>query len=100
MGRFLRSVRAANLLQAEVAAREMGQLQLGHALALCRLMSEANDPRAERAALRWVARYLAETDLATLAEAQLMVAAVAAARDDAAGWALVEQLASRHGVRA
>jgi hypothetical protein len=100
MGRFLRAVERRNLFAADVAAREMGQLQLGQALSLSRLMAEAGDQRAERAAVRWVARLLAEKEVATLAEAHLLLAAASGALADPAGWQLIERLAARYGVRA
>ena len=96
--RFQKAIEKGILFQAELAAREMGGLSLGHALALCRLMAEQGDPRAERAAVRWVARLLAEKEIATLAEAQLILAAISGAEADPSGWQIVERLASRRGV--
>ena len=46
---------------AELAAREMERLSLDDALALVYLYGETNDPKFERAALRWLTRWIAET---------------------------------------
>jgi hypothetical protein len=97
-GRFQRAIERSNLFQADLAARELGRLSLGHALALCRLMVEEGDPRAERACLRWFSRMLVESKLSTLAEGQLLLAALVGSQADATGWSLVEKLAVRHGV--
>jgi hypothetical protein len=97
-GRFQRAIERGNLFQADLAARELGRLSLGQALAISRLMSEEGDHRAERACLRWFSRMLVESKLSTFAEAQLLLAAVFGSQTDAMGWSLVETLAVRHGV--
>lgn len=45
---------------AEDAAREMPELSLEDALQLVHLYAERGSPKYERAALRWLERYLAE----------------------------------------
>jgi hypothetical protein len=45
---------------AEDAARELRNLSLEDALQLVRLYAEHDSPKYERAALRWLERYLAE----------------------------------------
>lgn len=57
-----------NLFQAELAAREMGTLPLGYALALCRLLADTGDGRFERAAVRWHGRFVVERGVETLPE--------------------------------
>ena len=58
--RFVRAVRVRNVVLAEVAAFEMGQLTLDEALALVVLYAEAGDGKYERAAVRWLGRLLLE----------------------------------------
>ena len=52
-----------------MAARELGQLSLGDALALVALYAEADDEKFERAAIRWLTRLLEERRIA-LSEAR------------------------------
>jgi hypothetical protein len=59
-GRFTRALATRNLREAEIAARELGQLSLDDALKLCVLLAERDPPRFERAALRWLERFMAE----------------------------------------
>jgi len=58
--RFRRAVARGSLLQAEAAARELGRIELDDALRLLLLLLRDNDPRFERAALRFMGRVLAE----------------------------------------
>ena len=76
-GRFRRAIQRGNLFQAEMAAKEMGGLQLGHALDLCRLLAAEEDPRFERAAVRWHGRFVVERGVDRLAESQLVLSALA-----------------------
>jgi hypothetical protein len=46
---------------AEDAARELSHLSLEDALALVHLYAERGSPKYERAAMRWLERYLAES---------------------------------------
>jgi hypothetical protein len=49
-----------HVLAAEMAAREMGGLSLLEALQLCELLARADPQRYERAALRWLERFMNE----------------------------------------
>ena len=48
-GRFARAVKNRNLFNAEIAAREMGELSLPDALAFCLLLADVDPPRFDRA---------------------------------------------------
>ncbi len=52
--RFRRAVERKSLFNAELAAREMGRLDLEDALSLVLLYARADDPRFDRAATRWI----------------------------------------------
>lgn len=58
--RFRRAIEPRALWAAEDAAREMRELSLEDALQLVRLYAERGSPKFERAAMRWLERYLAE----------------------------------------
>jgi hypothetical protein len=75
--RFRRGVERKSLLNAELAAREMGRLDLEDALALVILYAGADDPRFDRAATRWIARFCVE-GRPSLSELQAAVSALAA----------------------
>lgn len=86
------------LFQAEVAARELGNLSLGHALALCQLLADADDPRYQRAAVRWHGRLALERRVATLSDSRLVLAALVGLKDVGAdGAPLLLSLAARYG---
>lgn len=51
---------------AEAAALEAGYLTLADALALTALYASAGDPKFEKAAVRWLARFALEADRVTL----------------------------------
>jgi hypothetical protein len=55
-GRFTRAIQRGHLFAAEMAAREMGHLSLSNALSLCILYRREQDPKFDRAAVRWVRR--------------------------------------------
>jgi hypothetical protein len=57
-GRFQRAIHRRNLQNAEMAAREMGGLSLADALSLCELLANVDPARYERAALRWLQRFI------------------------------------------
>jgi hypothetical protein len=59
-GRFERAIHRGHIQAAEMAAREMGGLSLLDALALCELLAKRNPARYERAALRWLERFIDE----------------------------------------
>ncbi len=58
--RFRRAIARRALWMAEDAAREMPELPLEDALRLVHLYAEKESPKFERAAMRWLERYLAE----------------------------------------
>lgn len=58
--RFKRAIERRSLLNAELAAREMGAVTLEEALQLVVLYAEQGDPRAERAMVRWLGRLFSE----------------------------------------
>ena len=74
-GRFARAIRNRNLLNAETAAREMGELSLPDALAFCLLLAEVDSPRFDRAIARWHARFVLEARGITAHEAALALLA-------------------------
>jgi hypothetical protein len=47
-GRFQRAIERRNLRGAEIAARELGELSLGDALAFCLLLADVDPPRFDR----------------------------------------------------
>jgi hypothetical protein len=58
--RFRRAIERRALWLAEDAARELPTLPLEDALQLVHLYAERGSPKYERAALRWLERYLTE----------------------------------------
>jgi hypothetical protein len=70
----------SNLRGAEDAARELGRLSLEDALGLCVLYLQCAPARYERAAVRWLERFVAEKRL-SLAEVGLAVGALAELRN-------------------
>ena len=78
--RFRRAIEGGHLLVAEATARELGRLTLEEALRLVLLYAEREPARFERAALRWVARYLTESKNVSLLKAQLALCALAELR--------------------
>jgi hypothetical protein len=55
-GRFQRALKGGDLLNAEMAARELESLSPTGALSLVLLYQRSGDPKFERAARRWVRR--------------------------------------------
>jgi len=78
-GRFQRAIHARNVQNAEMAAREMGGLSLADALAPCELLAATDPKRYERAALRWLQRFIDER-LPQLTEVALAASALAELR--------------------
>ena len=78
-GRFQRAIHQRNVQNAEMAAREMGHVSLADALSLCELLAAADPKRYERAALRWLQRFIDER-LPPLAEVALAAAALSELR--------------------
>ena len=58
--RFRRAIERRALWAAEDAARELPDLPLEDALQLVHLYAERGSPKYERAAMRWLERYLSE----------------------------------------
>ncbi len=77
---FSRAVERRNLVIAEATAREIGKLALDEALKLLFLYAEKEPIKFERAALRWLARYVTEGKAVSLLKIQLAVAALAELR--------------------
>jgi hypothetical protein len=75
-GRFTRAIQNGKVRQAEMAAREMGGLSLTDALSLCELLAGPDPERFERAACRWLQRFIDER-LPPLAEVVLAASALA-----------------------
>jgi hypothetical protein len=88
-GRFQRAIKRRHLNAAEMAAREMGGLNLAEALELTRLMRETDRWRYERAAVRWLERFVEERR-PTLSE--IVLASAALADMSGAGDASLRQL--------
>jgi len=58
--RFCRAIERRALWMAEDAARELPSLPLADALHLVHLYAEQESPKYEKAAMRWLERYLTE----------------------------------------
>jgi hypothetical protein len=67
-GRFTRAIKARQLFQAEVAARELRGLSLADALELVVLIASQRPDRLERAAIRWHGRLEVELPMLTLVD--------------------------------
>jgi hypothetical protein len=78
-GRFQRAIHRRHVQAAEMAAREMGGLSLAEALALCELLADTDPARYERAALRWLQRFIDERS-PPLTEVSLAASALAELR--------------------
>ena len=74
--RFTRALQRRSLVEAEAAAHELATVSLEDALQLVHLYAERGSPKYERAALRWLARYLEESRPA-LRDLALVVASLA-----------------------
>lgn len=57
---FKRALERGNLWVAEAAARDLPQVSLEDALRLVHLYAEKESPKFERAAMRWLERYMIE----------------------------------------
>ena len=96
--RFTRAIQRGNLFAAEMAARELRRLSLEDALAPIVLVSRWEAPRFDRAAVRWHGRLELETQLLTLPESQLALAALATLQGPAAhsGRCVLAEIGRRH----
>ena len=77
--RFERAVHEGDLGAAETAAREMPGVSLYDALTLCELLAKRDPARYERAALRWLQRFVDER-VPPLVELALAASALAELR--------------------
>src|SRR6266536_4763216 len=77
-GRFSRALRNRNLLNAEIAAREIGELSLPDALSFCLLLADADPGRFDRVIARWYARFVLEAQGITADESALALSAAKA----------------------
>ena len=68
---FQRTVRAGNITAVEALLLDMGWVPLDYARALVELYAEKGSPKYERAALKYLGRYLAEADPSLADVAQL-----------------------------
>jgi hypothetical protein len=73
---FRRTLETRKLATVLRAASELGHVSLDDALEILVLMAEADDPRFDRAAVRWIGRLLTETRPMTLKEARWTIAMV------------------------
>jgi hypothetical protein len=103
---FQRALERGNLLSAKalakMAAQNSGKLPLSDALALLDLMARKHDRAYEKAALRWLARFISEVPAVTIEEAQLALAALATIdrlERDGTGQEALAMLLRRHGLR-
>jgi len=78
-GRFQRALQRRNVREAEMAAREIGQLSLIDALALVACYARTGSPKFDQAAVRWLTR-LAEEDDTSLRDVRIAAAALEALR--------------------
>jgi hypothetical protein len=101
-GRFQRAIRNRNLLNAEIAAREIGELSLPDALAFCLLLADLEPARWSRAIARWHARFVLEASRMTVDESMLALSAakaLAGSQRATAAYTL-QRLANAHGCSA
>ncbi len=90
-GRFQRALARRSVFQAEMAAREMGQVSLQNALELVLLYAEDEPAKFDRAATRWLERLTSERALTPVAAA-FAAASLAAAVDPLCAHAAVDAL--------
>jgi hypothetical protein len=74
-GRFQRALERRNVREAEMAAKEIGQLSMIDALSLVVCYARTECPKFDQAAVRWLERLAAERD-ASLRDIRLAAAAL------------------------
>jgi hypothetical protein len=79
-GRFQRAIDRGEVVQAEMAARELPFVSLLNALSLVVCYARAGSPKFEAAAVRWLARFALEGRDVSLTDVQLAAAALACLR--------------------
>jgi hypothetical protein len=77
---FTRAIERGNLAVAEQVAREVPNLTLEEALRLLFLYAEKDPMKYERAALRWLVRYVSDGKAVSLLKVQLASSALAELR--------------------
>jgi hypothetical protein len=82
---FRRALERKNLLGAEATAKELLPLKLTDALELTMLIAHKDPRRHPRVPARWLLRYLEECDDATIDEAAMVAACLAALAGDRYG---------------
>jgi hypothetical protein len=95
---FRRALDRRNAPAAWAAAAELSRISLEDALALCLLMAERQPARFERAAARWIARYVEEEPRVGLEELRLtteLIVSLPGPHAVAAARALCELFAAR-----
>jgi hypothetical protein len=75
---FVDALQRGDVIAANAAAKEMGGLDLGDALALCVVLAERDPARYRLSAPRWISRFVDECGDVSVEEAQLVQAAFAA----------------------
>jgi hypothetical protein len=78
-------VTARHVQNAEMAAREMGGLSVADALSLCELLANTDPACYERAALRWLQRFIDEGSARAIADAMRTLSRRAGSRKRGAG---------------
>ena len=92
-GRFQRAIARGHLLHAELAAREVGWLNLADALAVTVLIAKHDVSRFGRAAARWHSRFAAW-------ESRLVLAALdALPHDEELALGIIGRVARVHGIQ-
>src|SRR5262245_58265978 len=79
-GRFQRACERGNLLDAELAAKELGYVSLPNALRLVCLYAAADSEKFDAAAVKFLGRLIADRRDTTLGSVQLAAAALAELR--------------------
>ena len=79
---FARALQHGNLVVSEATARELGRISLAEALELTILIARKDPRRHPRVAARWLLRYLEDCPEATIDEAAMVAACVAALTGD------------------
>jgi hypothetical protein len=98
-GRFQRAIQRGQLFHAELAAREIGRLNLADALDLLTLIAQDDPGRGGRAAARWHGRLELEATGLELVDSQLALAALALLpHDEGSALSLLSLTGRRGGV--
>jgi hypothetical protein len=75
---FALAIERGNVVAAELAARDLGNLRLVDALELTALIAQKNRLRSRRMAARWLERWLTETPGPTIDDAVMVAGCLAA----------------------